>query len=195
VQETFLATGGHPLIYAHRAYGSPVKISPGQGWSATTTGGLRIGTLHTFGPYILPSILQDMEQAAGPLQLDLHEGDQRRLTELLRAGDIDLAFLYDFGIPDDLQATPLATLSPYVLLPDGHPLAAHERIGLADLLEERLVLLDAPPSRDYFLSLFNGRGRTAIRLPGAKLRDGARHGRARTGLFAAGDQASLVHEL
>jgi DNA-binding transcriptional LysR family regulator len=113
---------------------------------------LRIGTLHTFGPYILPSILQDMEQSAGPLQLDLHEGDQRRLTELLRAGDIDLAFLYDFGIADDLQATPLATLSPYVLLPDGHPLAAHERIALADLLDERLVLLDAPPSRDYFLS-------------------------------------------
>jgi flavin reductase (DIM6/NTAB) family NADH-FMN oxidoreductase RutF len=27
VQETFLATGGHPLIYAHRAYGSPVKIN------------------------------------------------------------------------------------------------------------------------------------------------------------------------
>jgi flavin reductase (DIM6/NTAB) family NADH-FMN oxidoreductase RutF/DNA-binding transcriptional LysR family regulator len=162
VQETFLATGGHPLIYAHRAYGSPVKINPARVAAAATTGGLRIGTLHTFGPYILPAILQDMEQAAGPLQLDLHEGDQRRLTELLRAGDIDLAFLYDFGIPDDLQATPLATLSPYVLLPDGHPLAAHERIGLADLLEERLVLLDAPPSRDYFLSLFNGVGEPAI---------------------------------
>jgi DNA-binding transcriptional LysR family regulator len=92
------------------------------------------------------------------MQLDLHEGDQRRLTELLRAGDIDLAFLYDFGIADDLQATPLATLSPYVLLPDGHPLAAHERIALADLLDERLVLLDAPPSRDYFLSLFKDVG-------------------------------------
>jgi DNA-binding transcriptional LysR family regulator len=45
-----------------------------------------------------------------------------------------------------------------VLLPDGHPLAAHERIALADLLDERLVLLDAPPSRDYFLSLFKDVG-------------------------------------
>jgi flavin reductase (DIM6/NTAB) family NADH-FMN oxidoreductase RutF len=162
VQETFLATGGHPLIYAHRAYGSPVKINTGQGCCRGHDRRLahrhaaHVRTVH------LAAILQDMEQSAGPLQLDLHEGDQRRLTELLRAGDIDLAFLYDFGIPDDLQATPLATLSPYVLLPDGHPLAAHERIALADLLEERLVLLDAPPSRDYFLSLFNGVGEPAI---------------------------------
>jgi flavin reductase (DIM6/NTAB) family NADH-FMN oxidoreductase RutF len=162
VQEIFLATGGHPLIFAHRAYGSPVKIAPARAGQTPMPDALRIGTLHTFGPYVLPAILQDLEQSVGPVQLDLHEGDQRRLTELLRAGDIDLAFLYDFGIAEDLQATPLATLSPYVLLPDGHPLAANERIALADLLDERLVLLDAPPSRDYFLSLFNGVGEPRI---------------------------------
>jgi flavin reductase (DIM6/NTAB) family NADH-FMN oxidoreductase RutF len=162
VQDMFLATGGHPLIYANRAYGSPVKIAPARTGLTRTPDALRIGTLHTFGPYILPSILQELEQTAGPIALDLHEGDQRRLTELLRAGDIDLAFLYDFDIPDSLQATPLATLAPYVLLPDGHQLAAHERIALADLLDERLVLLDAPPSRDYFLSLFNGVGEPKV---------------------------------
>jgi flavin reductase (DIM6/NTAB) family NADH-FMN oxidoreductase RutF/DNA-binding transcriptional LysR family regulator len=162
VQEIFLATSGHPLIYAHRAYGSPVKIAPARAGLNRQPDALRLGTLHTFGPYILPAILQDLEQSVGPVQLDLHEGDQRRLMELLRAGDIDLAFLYDFDIAPDLLATPLANLSPYVLLPDGHPLAAHERIALKDLLEERLVLLDAPPSREYFLSLFDGVGEPKV---------------------------------
>lgn len=162
VQEIFLATGGHPLIFAHRAYGSPVKISPARIGQTRAPDALRIGTLHTFGPYILPAILNDLEQSTGPIALDLHEGDQRRLMELLRAGDIDLAFLYDFGITDDLQATGLANLAPYVLLRDGHPLAAQEKIALKDLLDERLVLLDAPPSRDYFLSLFNGVGEPRI---------------------------------
>ena len=55
-----------------------------------------------------------------------------------------------------------ANLSPYVLLPDGHPLGAHERIALKDLLAERLVLLDAPPSREYFLSLFDGVGEPKV---------------------------------
>jgi DNA-binding transcriptional LysR family regulator len=52
----------------------------------------------------------------------------------------------------------LAELSPYVLLPEGHPLSLASSIDLKDLVHEPMALLDIEPSRGYFLSLFRERG-------------------------------------
>ncbi len=160
VQETFVAEGS-PLIFANRAYGAPARIVPARS-ETRIRDRIRVGALHTFGPYLLPSVIASLEEAHGPVSLDLHEGDQRRLLELLRAGAIDLAFLYDFDLGADIATQNVADLEPYVLLPESHPLGLCERIALADLLPERLVLLDASPSRDYFLSLFNGVGTPTV---------------------------------
>jgi DNA-binding transcriptional LysR family regulator len=69
-----------------------------------------------------------------------------------------VALLYDFGLGPDLEVTPLAELSPYVLLPEGHPLASQPSVALKDLAPEPMVLLDLEPSREYFLSLFQDGG-------------------------------------
>ncbi|WP_337660040.1 LysR substrate-binding domain-containing protein [Anderseniella sp. Alg231-50] len=157
VQDIFVATGGSPLIFANRMYGSPVTISPPRKQRAETDT-LRIGTLHTFGPYLLPSIIRKLEDEVGPIDLDLHEGDQRELLELLRAGTIDLAFVYDFDLGSDVTALTVSELPTYVLLAENDPLAAQGAVALADLVARPMVLLDASPSRDYFLSLFAGIG-------------------------------------
>jgi len=52
----------------------------------------------------------------------------------------------------------LAELTPYVLLPEGHPLAGAPAIALQDLQEEPLILLDDEPSLNHYLSLFRDRG-------------------------------------
>lgn len=160
VGDIHLGPAGQPLLYANRAYGAPVRLRPAR--AAPSEAALRVGALHTFGPLFLPALLATLEAAAGPLDLDLHEGDQRLLLELLRAGAIDLAFLYEFDLGPGLAVSRLAELAPYVLLPAGHALAGAETVRLADLLGERLVLLDAPPSRDYFLGLFAGIGEPRI---------------------------------
>lgn len=157
VRETFVAPAGNPLIYANRAYGSPVRISPARTYGERH-GSLKVGALHTFGPYLLPAILRSVEDEIGPVDLDLHEGDQRHLLELLRAGAIDLAFLYDLELGDDIAGLHVATLSPYVLLADGDPLADLPEITIPDLVPHPMVLLEAPPSGSYFLSLFEGHG-------------------------------------
>ena len=157
VQDIFVATGGSPLIFANRMYGSPVTISPPRKQRAEPDT-LRIGTLHTFGPYLLPSIIRKLEDEIGPVDLDLHEGDQRELLELLRAGTIDLAFVYDFDLGSDVTALTVSELPTYVLLAENDPLAAQSAVALADLVARPMVLLDASPSRDYFLSLFDGIG-------------------------------------
>lgn len=161
VQEIFVASGGNPLIFANRSYGSPVTISPPRRQRAEI-GSIRIGTLNTFGPYLLPSIVRKLQDEIGAVDLDLHEGDQRQLLELLRAGTIDLAFVYDFELGSDVTALTVAELPTYVLLAENDPLAQDGPVSLADLVSRPMVLLDASPSRDYFLSLFEGIGEPQV---------------------------------
>jgi DNA-binding transcriptional LysR family regulator len=58
----------------------------------------------------------------------------------------------------DLNSTKLAELTPYVLLPEGHPLSRAASIAVEDLVREPMALLDLEPSRQYFLSLFRSLG-------------------------------------
>ena len=76
----------------------------------------------------------------------------------MRRGDIDIALLYDFGLGKDIAVQPLAELTPYALLPAGHPLAEAPAVALEALVCEPLILLDLEPSREYFLSLFRDCG-------------------------------------
>ncbi len=160
VQQVFTASRGRPLIYAHRAYGSPNRIEP----ATTLTAGrkaqgqrLAIGCFHSFGPAILPDMIRRLTQAV-PTEITLIEGDQRRVTESLRAGEVEVALLYDLGLTDDLDCIPLMDLAPYVLLGAGHPLAGKPRLAAADLAGHPMILLSAPPSGDYFVSLLRDAG-------------------------------------
>lgn len=162
VADIFVAEPGSPLIFANRAYGAPSPALPARSGTARARARLRIGALPSFGPYLLPPVIAGLEAASGPISLDLHEADQPRLIALLRAGAVDLAFLHDDGLGAEFAAEPVAALEPYILLPAAHPLASRARVGFGDLLAERLILLDAAPSRDYVLSLFDGTGTPTI---------------------------------
>ncbi|MER2507278.1 MAG: LysR substrate-binding domain-containing protein [Amaricoccus sp.] len=163
VGAVFVAGAGNPLIFANRAYGAPARVLPARvGGETRARDRIRVAALHTFGPHLLPSVIADLEAAQGPVSLDLHEGDQRHLLGLLRTGAVDLAFLHDFDLGEDVVAQTVADIAPHALLPGNHPLASRDSVPLAELLTERLVLLDASPSRDYFLSLFAGVGAPTI---------------------------------
>ena len=157
VEEIFVAHGGTPLIYANRAYGTPTRLDTGKSMSEGSRT-LRLGAFHTFGPYIVPDVLERLARAGMSVDLRLLEGDHRHLVEALHAGEIELALLYDLGLDGGIARERLAALPPHVLLPEGHPLAAAGALGLAELAGEPLILLDAPPSGEYFLSLFASAG-------------------------------------
>lgn len=156
VQSIFIAGRGTPLIYANRAYGVPAHFS-GRRPSASHTDQptLSVGCFQTFAPYVMPTLIARMSKTHPEIPLTLVEADQSALLDHLRRGEIDLALLYDFGLDPELHAEPLAELTPYVLLPEAHPLTQSVTLSLQDLANEPLILLDIEPSRDYFISLFN----------------------------------------
>ena len=161
VQEIFTSERGSPLIFSNRSYGTATRIeaakSIAEGERAVHKK-LGIGCFHTFGPYILPDLLERLRREDPAVEIKLVEGDHRRVLESLRAGETDLAVLYDIDLGDDISCETLTELKPYVLLAEGHDLADKSELTPEDLAPEPMVLLEAPPSRDYFLSVFEEAG-------------------------------------
>ena len=135
-------------------------------------GDLRLGSFITLAPTFLPGLVAALKQHYPDLRLQLGEGTQDQLIDGLRQGRHELALLYDLGLPDDLHSIALAEVAPYVLLPNTHPLTKRDEIALRSLADEPLILLDVPPSRDYFTGLLAGAGikpRIAFSSPSLEL--------------------------
>jgi flavin reductase (DIM6/NTAB) family NADH-FMN oxidoreductase RutF len=162
VQDIAVAPTGSPLIYANRAYGVPQRfhqrLARKSAHGAQTDGALSIGCFATIAPYFVPALVARLTKLLPGVALNLVEADHARLLASLRRAETDLALLHDVDLGRDIQGELLAELTPYVLLPEGHPLSAEPAIALEALVAEPLVLLDEEPSRDYFLSLFRARG-------------------------------------
>jgi flavin reductase (DIM6/NTAB) family NADH-FMN oxidoreductase RutF len=160
VQDIFIAGAGAPLIYANRAYGVPQRFRPREAAAVPQPTGatLALGCFQIFAPYMVPAIVARMNKLDPGISVSLLEADQPELLERLRGGEVELALLYDFGLGEGIDAERLAELVPYVLLPEGHPLAERSTVTLESLTAEPLILLDLEPSRDYFLSLFRTNG-------------------------------------
>jgi DNA-binding transcriptional LysR family regulator len=159
VQDIFVAGGGAPLIYANRAYGVPRRFHQRRHPRGSAGGQtLSIGCHQMFAPYVMPALVARLTKLHPGIALTLLEADQDHLIASLKRSDMEVALLYEIGLSDGLRVSALAELTPYVLLPDGHPLGQKPSVALRDLLHEPLVLLDLEPSRSYFLSLFKDLG-------------------------------------
>jgi flavin reductase (DIM6/NTAB) family NADH-FMN oxidoreductase RutF/DNA-binding transcriptional LysR family regulator len=159
VQDIHVAGAGAPLIYANRAYGVPRRFHQRKAARSVPTDlALTIGCYQVIAPFVVPALVARLTKLHPGIVLTLLESDQEHLIASLRRNDVEVALLYDFGLNSDLRVTPLAELSPYVLLPEGHPLSHASSIALEDLVQEPMALLDLEPSREYFFSLFRARG-------------------------------------
>ncbi|WP_430465905.1 LysR substrate-binding domain-containing protein [Tabrizicola sp.] len=128
------------------------------GISGQVQGDLSLGCLLTFAQILVPSLRRSFETRFPMVRVHHAEKNQQEIIDALRGGEMDIALTYDLAIPEDLQFIPLVSLPPYVLLPDGHPLANLSQITVQALRDEPMVLLDLPLSSEYFLSFFRASG-------------------------------------
>ncbi len=157
------------------------------GLGAGLAGEIDIGCFITFAPLLMPGLLRALARAHPEIRVRLYEDHTEALLEGLRRGRIDLAATYDLNLGPDIAFEALAEVPLHVILPARHRLARRPAVALADLVDEPLVLLGLPQSRDYFLSVFYGlrlRPRVAHETPSFDMV---------RGLVANGHGYSIMH--
>ena len=105
-------------------------------------GRLRLALLPTIGPYLLPRVSSAIRRALPRLELHLYEYQTAPMLEKLSAGELDLGIL---ALPVDLEGLEARELfeEPFtVAVPERHRLARRERVQVADLEGEKLLLLE-----------------------------------------------------
>lgn len=130
------------------------------GGGTELAGPLVLGCYVTIAPSIVPMLMEWIATHHPKVELTVVTGSQDELPRRLLAGALDLAIGYDIALPDGLDSVLLYQAPAYVLLPDGHPLAAQDVVPLEALADEPMILLDIPPAAQHTLLLFECAGIT-----------------------------------
>lgn len=106
-------------------------------------GRLRMASFPTAGATLMPAAIATFRASYPDVEVTLAEGEPEQIAPRLRAGELDLALLFEFGEREELgaQATRVELLEDpmYLALPRAHPLAAREHIRLHDLAGEAWI--------------------------------------------------------
>jgi len=106
-------------------------------------GPLRVGVIHTIGPYLLPKLVPKQIERTPQMPLILQENFTVRLIELLRQGEIDCAIMA-LPLPEaGLSIQPLYDETFVVAVPVNHPWASRKAIPANDLKQQTMLLLGA----------------------------------------------------
>ena len=121
------------------------------------SGMLRLGIIPTVAPYLLPRLLPQLQATYPQLRLEVRETQTRNLLEELSHGSLDCVMLALPAEGADVEILPLFD-DPFVLaVPAGDPLPARGRVGVADVDQNRLILLEEGHClRDQALAFCNG---------------------------------------
>ena len=104
-------------------------------------GPLRVGVIHTIGPYLLPYLVPTQIAQTPQMPLLLQENFTDRLLELLRQGEIDCAIVA-LPLPDAGLAIHELYDEPFlVAMPRHHPWADRTVIDANELKNETMLLL------------------------------------------------------
>jgi DNA-binding transcriptional LysR family regulator len=111
-------------------------------------GNLRMASFPTAGSTLMPLAIATFAAAHPEVALSLAEGEPEEIAPRLRAGEFDLALLFEFREAGErheagLRRVDLLEDLMYVALPDRHPLADKPRLRLEDLRAESWVQTSA----------------------------------------------------
>ncbi len=106
-------------------------------------GPLRLGVIHTIGPYLLPGLVPAMLKAVPQMPLLLQEGLTAKLLEALKLGEIDVAVVAEpLPIPG-IMSWPVYDEPFAVVVPNHHPWAQRDAVASTELQEQTMLLLGA----------------------------------------------------
>jgi DNA-binding transcriptional LysR family regulator len=121
-------------------------------------GPLHVVCFSPIAPFYLPAILAGLKRDHPGLEVHVTEAVAGQVGEYLESGRAEVALTYDLALGDGIDRDVLAEIHPYAALPAAHRLAGEDSVKLADLVDEPMILVDLPFSREYFIGVFTERG-------------------------------------
>ncbi len=105
-------------------------------------GTFRIGVIPTVAPYVLPEISPVLASRFPRLRLVFREEKTADVVRGLQAGELDAGLVARVPELGDLAHADLLEEKFVAALPNAHRLAGRKRLGLGDLEDEEVLLLD-----------------------------------------------------
>ncbi len=106
-------------------------------------GALKLGMIHSVGPYLLPEIIPILRKTAPDMPLEVEENLTANLEAQLRNGVIDVAIIaLPFDVPG-LQYKALYDEEFDVVVPSHHHWATRKHINPEELSDEKVLLLNS----------------------------------------------------
>ncbi|XXK30655.1 LysR family transcriptional regulator [Rhodobacteraceae bacterium nBUS_24] len=124
-------------------------------FSKNTSGTIQVGCFMPTAAFIIPLILQALQDRGLDISLQVHEADLDEINTLLVRGTIDVALTYNMHPHPSIEFETLIEERPYVMIAQSDPLASKKTISLKDLVDKNMVSLNLPITQQYFLSCFS----------------------------------------
>ncbi|HZX31451.1 MAG TPA: hydrogen peroxide-inducible genes activator [Rhodocyclaceae bacterium] len=106
-------------------------------------GPLRLGVIHTIGPYLLPQLIHSLKRIAPAMPLVIEENMTATLTEMLQENEVDVVIIaLPFAVPG-VVVRPLYDESFKVIVPKGHPWETKTCISPEEVAGDEVLLLKA----------------------------------------------------
>ncbi|AZO73863.1 MAG: LysR family transcriptional regulator [Mesorhizobium sp.] len=120
---------------------------------------LKVGVMCTIGPRRFTGLLTDFNRRQQGIQLQLVEGVPASLSQLLEAGEIDVAIMASSNaFPERFDVTPLYRERFVLAFPNGHRLARNDNVAISELDGENYLRRLNCEYRDHLAGLCNDRG-------------------------------------
>ncbi|MFV1529823.1 MULTISPECIES: LysR family transcriptional regulator [unclassified Phaeobacter] len=119
---------------------------------------LTLGCFTDLAPFLLAPALQRLRIGLPGVAIRYRTDHFKPLLASMTAGNIDLAISYDLGVDASFVRHEVLRRGPVALMPNGHPLSDRDRLPLADLAEQPLILSEEGLSVRHMLGLFKSIG-------------------------------------
>jgi LysR family hydrogen peroxide-inducible transcriptional activator len=104
-------------------------------------GPLKIGAIHTIGPYLYPELIPLLRKRAPEMPLVVEENYTAVLAEKLKRGELDVIIIALPFQEQGIVTLPIYTEPFVVLMPSAHPLTQRKTVKSAQLRDETVLLL------------------------------------------------------
>jgi len=102
---------------------------------------LRLGAIHTVGPYVFPELIPQIKKMAPEMPLFVEEGMTAQLLEKLKSGTLDVLIVAEPFQHPGIVTLPLYDEPFVALLPSAHPKVEKDILTSSDFKHEALLLL------------------------------------------------------